>query len=60
MSHSSNRKKGDKDPGKWKPSLQAYWCTCSRAWISVKAIYRLAANPTEVNALSEMLDTCNT
>ncbi|MFF3787945.1 HNH endonuclease family protein [Streptomyces sp. NPDC001933] len=27
VSYSSNRKKGDKDPGNWKPPLQSYWCT---------------------------------
>ncbi|MET8747559.1 DUF1524 domain-containing protein [Streptomyces sp. NPDC004728] len=58
--YSSNRKKGDKDPGDWKPSLQSYWCTYSRAWISVKASYQLTANPAEAAALSEMLDTCGT
>ncbi|MGW8882398.1 hypothetical protein [Streptomyces mirabilis] len=58
VSAGSNRGKGDKDPGNWKPPLQSYWCTYSRAWISVKATYQLTANPTEVNALYEMLDTC--
>ncbi|MFD7533792.1 hypothetical protein ACFV8E_40350 [Streptomyces sp. NPDC059849] len=59
MSYSSNRKKGDKDPENWRPPLQSYWCTYSRAWISVKAACQLTANPAGVNALSEMLDTCN-
>ncbi|MCX5165451.1 HNH endonuclease [Streptomyces sp. NBC_00053] len=44
-------------PGCWKPSLQSYWCTYSRAWISVKASYHLTANPAEAEALSRMLDT---
>ncbi|MCX5115345.1 HNH endonuclease family protein [Streptomyces sp. NBC_00378] len=60
VSASSNRAKGDKDPGNWKPPLQSYWCTYSRAWISVKANYQLTANPAEAAALSEMLDTCGT
>ncbi|WP_371094995.1 hypothetical protein [Streptomyces sanglieri] len=38
----------------WSPP----WCTYSRAWISVKATYRLTANPAEGEALSRMLDTC--
>ncbi|MFJ1839024.1 DUF1524 domain-containing protein [Streptomyces sp. NPDC088175] len=59
VSSGSNRAKGDKDPGNWKPPLQSYWCTYSRAWISVKANYQLTANPAEVNALSQMLDTCD-
>ncbi|MFJ2419296.1 HNH endonuclease family protein [Streptomyces brevispora] len=58
VSAGSNRAKGDKDPGNWKPPLQSYWCTYSRAWISVKAHYQLAANPTEATALAQMLDTC--
>ncbi|MFE3945843.1 HNH endonuclease family protein [Streptomyces sp. NPDC059118] len=59
VSAGSNRQKGDKDPGRWKPSLQSYWCTYSRAWISVKSLYHLTANLSEVAALSEMLGTCD-
>ncbi|MFB6878063.1 HNH endonuclease family protein [Streptomyces sp. NPDC056323] len=59
VSCSSNRKKGGKDQGNWKPPLQSYWCTYSRAWTSVKATYQLTANPAEAAALSQMLDTCN-
>ncbi|WP_457473077.1 HNH endonuclease family protein [Streptomyces sp. TE4109] len=44
VSAGSNRGKGDKDPGNWKPPLQSYWCTYSRARISVKATYQLTAN----------------
>ncbi|MFF8422542.1 HNH endonuclease family protein [Streptomyces sp. NPDC015680] len=58
VSAGSNRGKGDKDPGNWRPPLQSYWCTYSRAWISVKATYQLTANPAEAEALSGMLDTC--
>ncbi|MFI9630525.1 HNH endonuclease family protein [Streptomyces sp. NPDC052042] len=58
VSAGSNRSKGDKDPGNWRPPLQSYHCTYSRAWISVKADYDLTANPAEVDALSRMLDTC--
>ncbi|MFJ7200685.1 MULTISPECIES: HNH endonuclease family protein [unclassified Streptomyces] len=60
VSAGSNRAKGDKDPGNWKPPLRSYWCAYSRAWISVKAIYQLTANPAEAAALAEMLDTCGT
>ncbi|MFE7112601.1 HNH endonuclease family protein [Streptomyces sp. NPDC057575] len=59
VSAGSNRAKGDKDPGNWKPPLQSYHCTYSRAWISVKAEYHLTANPTEATALEQMLDTCD-
>ena len=44
VSAGSNRGKGNKDPGNWKPPLQSYWCTYSRAWISVKPTYQLTAN----------------
>ncbi|OKJ39027.1 HNH endonuclease family protein [Streptomyces sp. CB01580] len=58
VSAGSNRAKGDKDPGNWRPPLQSYHCTHSRAWISVKSDYALTANQSEVDALSRMLDTC--
>nr|WP_329814148.1 DUF1524 domain-containing protein [Streptomyces sp. JV185] len=58
VSANSNRAKGDKDPGNWKPPLQSYHCTYSRAWISVKAAYHFTSNPAEAAALAEMLDTC--
>ncbi|MFD8823864.1 HNH endonuclease family protein [Streptomyces sp. NPDC059605] len=59
VSASSNRKKSDRDPSKWKPSLVSYHCTYSRAWISVKATYHLTADPGEAAALAQMLDTCD-
>ncbi|MFE6977206.1 HNH endonuclease family protein [Streptomyces sp. NPDC057682] len=59
VSAGSNRQKGDKDPGRWKPSLESYWCTYSRAWISVKSLYDLTANEAEAAALVQMLDTCD-
>ncbi|MEU6019631.1 DUF1524 domain-containing protein [Streptomyces sp. NPDC047515] len=60
VSAGSNRAKDDKDPGDWKPPLQSYSCTCSRAWISVKATYQLTVNPSEAACLPQMLDTCDT
>ncbi|MFB7918063.1 HNH endonuclease family protein [Streptomyces sp. NPDC056061] len=60
VSAGSNQSKGDKDPAAWRPPLESYHCTYSRAWISVKAEYALTANPAEADALSQMLDTCNT
>lgn len=59
VSSGSNRSKSDKDPGNWKPPLESYWCVYSRAWISVKSVYHLTANPAEVAALDQMLNTCN-
>ncbi|MCX4902520.1 DUF1524 domain-containing protein [Streptomyces sp. NBC_00892] len=59
VSAGSNRAKGDKDPARWKPPLESYHCTYSRAWISVEATYHLTANSAEAAALSQMHDTCD-
>ncbi|MFH8476892.1 hypothetical protein [Streptomyces sp. NPDC018000] len=59
VSAGSNRAKGDKDSGNWKPALESYQCTYSRAWIGMKSGYALTANAAAVDALSQMLDTCD-
>ncbi|MGW8330262.1 HNH endonuclease family protein [Streptomyces sp. NPDC055897] len=59
VSAASNRSKGDQTPDLWKPPLQSYWCTYSRAWIDVKHIYQLNVTEAEKTALGEMLDTCD-
>jgi hypothetical protein len=55
---SSNRSKGDQDAAKWKPPVQAYWCTYARAVVSVKTIYSLTVDEAERDALGAMLKTC--
>lgn len=59
VSAASNRSKGDQTPDLWKPPLQSYWCTYSRAWIDVKHLYQLNVTEAEKTALGEMLDTCD-
>lgn len=59
VSAASNRSKGDKGPGLWKPPLRSYWCTYSRAWIEVKSHYQLNITAPEKQSLSDMLDTCD-
>ncbi|NUV44976.1 HNH endonuclease family protein [Streptomyces sp. CAI-24] len=58
VSAATNRSKGDQGPDEWQPPSKAYWCTYSRAWVSVKASYELSATETEKETLTEMLDTC--
>ncbi|MEU4742382.1 HNH endonuclease family protein [Actinosynnema sp. NPDC023658] len=55
---SSNRSKGDQDAAKWKPPVQAYWCTYARSVVSVKTLYALTIDPAERDALGAMLKTC--
>lgn len=54
----SNRGKGDQDPAKWKPPVEAYWCTYAQHWISVKITYKLTADQAEHDALATMLKAC--
>ncbi|MFD8726378.1 HNH endonuclease family protein [Streptomyces sp. NPDC059611] len=58
VSASSNRSKGDQGPDEWQPPSKTYWCTYSRAWVSVKASYELSVTEAEKGLLTEMLDTC--
>ncbi|QFZ17146.1 HNH endonuclease family protein [Saccharothrix syringae] len=55
---SSNRSKGDQDVAKWKPPVEAYWCTYARAVVSVKTAYSLSVDEAERDALAAMLKTC--
>jgi len=54
----SNRGKGDQDPAKWKPPVEAYWCTYAQHWIAVKITYKLTADQAEYDALAVMLKKC--
>ena len=55
---SSNRAKGDQDAAKWKPPVEAYWCTYARAVVSVKTLYALTVDEAERDALAVMLKSC--
>jgi len=58
VSAGSNRSKGDRDPADWKPPSQSYWCRYAWDWVAVKIHWELSADAAEVDALSQMLETC--
>ena len=58
VSASSNRSKGSRDPGEWKPTNQDAWCDYATDWITVKTAWDLTSNETEVRGLEAMLNTC--
>jgi hypothetical protein len=58
VSASSNRSKGDRDPGSWKPTNTSVHCIYAREWIWVKYTYGLALQSTEKTALQQMLNAC--
>lgn len=53
----TNASKGSSDPAAWKPR-KGYQCAYAWRWISVKATWGLATDPSEVRALREMLAFC--
>ncbi|GGN45807.1 HNH endonuclease family protein [Streptomyces fuscichromogenes] len=59
VSAASNRSKGDQSPDQWAPPNRNFWCTYSRAWISVKYAYALNITPPEKDMLGTMLETCD-
>ncbi len=60
VSVSTNRSKGGKGPEEWRPPNTSYWCQYALDWIAVKQDWKLTATEAETEALSEMLDTCDT
>ena len=58
VSASSNRSKGDLDPGQWKPTNDAAWCEYANDWVAVKKAWDLTADQNEVDDLRVMLRTC--
>ncbi len=53
----TNASKGDDDPAAWRPR-RGYQCTYAKRWIAVKHRWKLAADPSEVAALADMLGRC--
>lgn len=53
----SNTTKSDSDPAGWRPRAQ-YQCDYARRYISVKGKWSLSVDPSEKDALGDMLNTC--
>ncbi len=56
---SVNRSKGKQPPDEWRPEENAGWCRYASDWVSVKEQWELTVSRAEVEALKEMLDTCD-
>lgn len=56
---SLNRSKGKQPPDQWRPDAVAGWCRYGADWITVKSKWELTVTPGEVDALRQMLDTCD-
>ena len=54
-----NRTKGKQPPDQWRPEKSAGWCRYAADWIAVKAKWQLTVTDREVNALRDMLNTCD-
>ena len=53
------RSKGKQPPDQWRPEETAGWCRYASDWVSVKAQWELTVSRAEVEALKEMLGTCD-
>lgn len=54
----TNSAKGDDDPAAWKPR-KAYQCDYATRWITIKHEWDLSADQPEIDALHDLLDTCD-
>lgn len=54
-----NQAKGDSGPEDWRPPNEGAWCRYAVDWISVKDRWSLAFTTAEVDALVDMLGTCD-
>jgi hypothetical protein len=57
-SRSINSDKSDKGPEDWSPPVDSQDCLYAKQFVKVKAIYGLATDRDEKQALANMLDTC--
>jgi DNA uptake protein ComE-like DNA-binding protein len=55
---SSNRSKGDRDLGEWRPAQRSAWCVTATMTVETKAAYGLSVDPAERDAISTMLASC--
>jgi hypothetical protein len=58
VSAGSNRSKSDRDPAEWQPPSVETWCQYASDWVTVKVAWELSADDAEVQALRELLVTC--
>jgi hypothetical protein len=58
VSAHSNRSKGDQPPPGYEPPNRAEDCPYAQRWIAVKTKYHLTIEPSEHDALAQMLATC--
>ena len=58
VSASSNRSKGDQDPAQWLPTNTSFRCDYTKAWIAVKAYWKLTIDTAEKAALQKELNAC--
>jgi DNA uptake protein ComE-like DNA-binding protein len=56
---SSNRTKGDRDVGEWRPPRRDAWCLTATITVQVKFRYELSVDAAEAQALRAMLATCS-
>ena len=56
---SVNRSKGKQPPDEWRPEDTAGWCRYASDWVSVKSQWELTVSGAEVEALKDMLGTCD-
>jgi len=59
VSASSNRSKGDREPGEWMPPLRTQRCAYVKQWIAVKFRWRLAVDAREKSTLTRYLSGCD-
>jgi hypothetical protein len=58
VSASSNRSKGDSDPGAWLPPYSGFRCQYAAEWVAVKSRWSLTVDPAEHAALTATLSSC--
>ena len=57
-SDSANRSKGAKGPEEWRPPDESYWCQYATDWATIKSRWGLTVIEDELEALEEMMATC--
>ena len=55
----ANRAKGSSGPEGWRPPDEGYWCQYAADWTTIKNRWGLTATQRELEALRDMLTTCD-